>query len=225
MSRKPASTTKPATWVVIPVKPFGQGKSRLAPHLSQEERASLSRSLLARVLAATAAAGCFAGRLVVSRDPEALEMAQAAGALPVPEVSRGLNLALRQGADVAIWSGAEALLVLPADLPNVSADVLRALLDDTPEADGVLIAPSATGGTNALWLRPPNAIPFAFGEQSAARHTALAQESGRPVRLFQSAALALDVDLPSDLPADLHIDMQTDLHPDLQTDSPVVRPG
>lgn len=211
----PTRGTQPL-WVLIPVKPFGEGKSRLAPRLSRAQRAELSRALLARVLHATAAENmpAIAGRVVVSRDPAALQMATSAGAHPLRELTPELNAALEQGRAFAVAQGAQALLVLPADLPNVSPAALEALLRAAVEPAecgnhdwgapwGVAIVASATGGTNALLLQPADAIPFAFGPASALRHCALARARGLPARWIENPALLLDVDLPADLPDEL----------------------
>jgi len=197
-----------ALWALIPVKPFGEGKSRLAEHLRRDQRAALSRLLLSRLLEATTATGCFAGRVVVSRDPEVLAMAAAAAALPLPEEAGELNAALEQARACAVKHGADAVLVLPADLPNVTATALREVIEAARDAaitPNVLIVPSTTQGTNALLLQPPEAIPFAFGPESATRHAELATDRDLEVLVFPSIPLAVDVDLPDDLSPDLAI--------------------
>ncbi|MCB0115824.1 MAG: hypothetical protein KDD84_17105, partial [Caldilineaceae bacterium] len=42
-------------WLIVPVKPFTLGKSRLAPMFSLEERTALARSLLLQTLKTVAA--------------------------------------------------------------------------------------------------------------------------------------------------------------------------
>jgi 2-phospho-L-lactate guanylyltransferase len=62
-----------------------------------------------------------------------------------------------------------------------------------------VIAPSRDGGTSALLLRPPDAIDFAFGEESFRRHCTLAQARGVQCQVYESPTLAFDVDVPRDL--------------------------
>ena len=94
--------------------------------------------------------------------------------------------------------GARHLLVVPADLPTLSAGDLQALLAD--HKSGVTICPAAEdGGTNALLLSPPTAIPFLYGPDSAARHRAAAEAAGLPVRVMNIPGFARDVDSPEDL--------------------------
>ena len=59
-------------WLVVPVKPFDESKSRLAAILARQERAALTRSLLTRTLHVAQASGHFARLLVVSRDDAVL---------------------------------------------------------------------------------------------------------------------------------------------------------
>ncbi|MXX27279.1 MAG: 2-phospho-L-lactate guanylyltransferase, partial [Caldilineaceae bacterium SB0668_bin_21] len=54
------------------------------------------------------------------------------------------------------------------------------------------------GGTNALMLQPPQAIPFAFGRDSFLRHQRLAAQAGIPVHVVESDSLLFDIDLPED---------------------------
>ena len=112
--------------------------------------------------------------MVVSPDPDVLEVAVAAGARPLLQRSRGLNPALRE-ARAAIHAG--RLLVVPGDLPAVTAGDLAAVLaaGDTAGAPGVILAPDRHGrGTNALLLDPPDVIEPAFGGDSRAAHAWLA---------------------------------------------------
>ena len=55
-------------WTIVPVKPFNEGKSRLAAHISPRQRRALNRELLTRTLAAINQAHLDAQLLVVSRD-------------------------------------------------------------------------------------------------------------------------------------------------------------
>lgn len=193
--------TLPKLWLVVPVKPFGDGKSRLAQALDRTQRDALSRRWLTRVLTTAQAWGGFAGMAVISHDPAVWALTEALGARPVQETGEGLNPALEQARAAVMAAGAEAILVLPSDLPLLTVGDLAELGDLALEGAGVVIAPSHDGGTNALLLRPPNAIPYGFGAASFARHLAFAQAAGLPYRVYHSRTLALDVDYPEDLAA------------------------
>jgi 2-phospho-L-lactate guanylyltransferase len=199
LSPIPAPPASFALWLIIPVKSFGEGKSRLANVLSPRLRAEMSRRWLTHVLTTTTAWGHFAGIAVISRDPAVLTLASNMGALPIPEVGDDLNAAVAQASMTVTAAGAEAVLMLPSDLPLLTVADLDALYALALAGEGVVIAPSQDGGTNALLLRPPNAIAYSFGERSAARHMALAEASGLPSQIYNSSTLALDVDYPEDL--------------------------
>ncbi|MCC6455606.1 MAG: 2-phospho-L-lactate guanylyltransferase [Caldilineaceae bacterium] len=198
-----------ALWLVVPVKPFHEAKSRLATALSPALRAELSQRWLTHVLTTAAQWGAqprdaspgsrLAGIAVISRDPIALTVADALAALPILEDGDDLNSALAQACQVVREEGAEGVLMLPSDLPLLTIEDLDTLYDLALEGEGVIIAPSHDGGTNALLLRPPHAIGFAFGEGSFARHCTMAAAAGLPCHVYQSPTLALDIDHPEDL--------------------------
>ena len=137
-------------WVVIPVKPFGQAKSRLADVLSVAARAALMRDLLAGVLARVREADLPAAALVISRDAAVRSFAQGLGVHTLAEIGDDLNAALEQARQWVIGRGGDALLVLPADLPLLTADDILQLYDLGLAGAEVVVAASHDGGTNAL---------------------------------------------------------------------------
>lgn len=185
--------------MIVPVKPFGEGKSRLAALLDATQRGEFSRQWLRHVLTVATSWGRFAGMVVISRDPAVLAVASEQGAQPLREQGDDLNLALEMARAYAVAAGADAVLVLPSDLPVLAVEDLDELYDLALEGSGMVIASSHDGGTNALLLRPPQAIAYAFGEASFARHIALAAAAGLSIRVYHSATLALDIDHPEDL--------------------------
>lgn len=186
-------------WLIVPVKPFGEGKSRLAATLDNGQRAQLSRRLLNRTLSIALDSKLFAGVLVISRDPAVHGAAEEAGATAMQEPGEGLNPALDAARGQALAWGADAILVLPSDLPWVTVSDLARLLTPQPGPRAVVLAPSHDGGTNALLLCPPDAMDFAFGTESYQRHCELAERGQLPMRIVQSPTLAFDVDKPYDL--------------------------
>ena len=116
-----------STWIVIPVRSLTDGKRRLAPVLGPNERAALMRRLFRGTLEAATAAGPPV--LVVSPDPAALALARDHGAAGLEEPRPiELNHALELAAREAAHRGAGALLVVSADLPDLEAADLRAML-------------------------------------------------------------------------------------------------
>jgi 2-phospho-L-lactate guanylyltransferase CofC len=185
---------------IVPVAAIEGAKTRLGESLDAEERRDLVERLLARTLGAVLAVGRLADVLVVSPDLEVLGLAAQAGARTLRQRTSGLNAGVSEARDDVIAGGAEALLVLPIDLPFVTPeaidDLLAALADD-PSA--VVLAPDRHGtGTNALALRPPDVIDFAFGIGSRTAHRAAAHRAGAAYREVEGP-LAVDLDTPDDL--------------------------
>jgi len=100
----------------------------------------------------------------------------------------------RAGGDA---EGANALAVLPADVPLVTVDTLHEALRTL---GAVVLARSADGsGTSLLLRRPPRAIPARFGPDSFRRHVELAEARGLPVSVVERRELSFDVDRPDDI--------------------------
>jgi 2-phospho-L-lactate guanylyltransferase len=192
-----------SVWAIIPVKPLSRAKSRLADALSPDERKQLSEMWFRRVLLAVTGAPQVAGTLVISRDTHALAIARDMGAHTVQESGAPeLNTALMRATQVVGgWRGG-AVLILPADLPLVTSEDVSAMIELGQDPLTVVIATdSHEDGTNALMIRPPGIIPYAYGSGSYQRHMALAKEAGATVKVYHSERLALDIDVPADLEA------------------------
>jgi 2-phospho-L-lactate guanylyltransferase len=188
-----------SVFAVVPVKDLLGTKSRLKPILNPGARAGLTLYMMGRVISALKEAG-VENVCVVSPDRIVLDSARERGAAPLSQESRGLNPALEEGRRWAMDRGASSLLVLPADLPLLDAEDVRAVLEGTGTEDAVVISPDgAHAGTNALLLHPPDALPFAFGPGSYEAHLRSARERGLTVRVRERPHLAFDLDTAEDL--------------------------
>jgi len=189
---------------IVPLNSRTQAKTRLAGVLDDAERAELSRWLAQRVLDALRNAH-IAPIGVVSPDDEVLRWAWQHGTQPVRQEGSGLNDALDIGRAWAMRRHADALMVVLGDLPLLTAEDVLALVSQAAETPGtpsvaMAMAPDRAGkGTNILLLRPPEALAFAFGEDSLARHTALARAAGIEPHIMRVPGAAFDVDTPDDL--------------------------
>jgi 2-phospho-L-lactate guanylyltransferase (CobY/MobA/RfbA family) len=100
----------------------------------------------------------------------------------------------------ALRGGAEAVLVLPTDLPLLRADDLDALQARCSPPPAVVVAPDRFHrGTNALVVAPPALIEYAFGDDSCSIHIARANAVGARLEICVRPGLRLDVDGPDDL--------------------------
>ncbi len=188
---------------MVPVRALEGAKSRLGAVLDAEERRELVELLLRRTIEAARAAAGVDLVAVVSPDPDTLAAAAQSGAEPVVQRSSGLNSGLVE-ARAALAGRADRLLVLPGDVPGITAPDVEALLaaaDAAAAAGGpvVALAPDRHGrGTNALLLDPPDVIEPAFGGDSRHAHAGLAKAAGAAF-VELPGLLELDVDTPDDL--------------------------
>ncbi|HET9781443.1 MAG TPA: 2-phospho-L-lactate guanylyltransferase [Candidatus Dormibacteraeota bacterium] len=188
------------TWVIVPIKDFDSAKERLRPALGTRSRRALARRN-ARLAVSAAAAGDHV--LVVAGSEEVAEMATSWGAEALLEPrEEGQNTAAERGIAHAVRAGAEAVLLLSSDLPLVTRDGVRQVLQVAGKhASPVVVAVPAIGrgGTNALYLHPPDAVAMHFGEDSLAKFREDAEGRGIKFVIHRSDAIALDLDEPSDL--------------------------
>ena len=188
------------TWVVVLIKDFDSAKQRLRPAMGARSRRALARRNAQRAVEAASGGDHL---LVVTGSDEVAEMATGWGAEVLVEPrEEGQNGVARRGINRAVEKGAEAVLVLSSDLPLVTAKAVRDMLDaGGRHASPVVVAAPAIGrgGTNALYLRPAEAIGLHFGDDSLAKFRDDAESRGVRFVIHHSDAMALDLDEPSDL--------------------------
>jgi 2-phospho-L-lactate guanylyltransferase len=187
---------------IIPVGTLEAAKSRLGGALDAEEREDLAERFLARTLGAALAVDRLADVLVVSPDREVLQRAAEMGARTLRQRTRGLNAGLAEAREDVVAGGADAILVLPIDLPFVTAEAISAVLAPIdiggPDPRVALVTDRHGGGTNVLALRPPGAIDFRFGPGSRHAHREAAAAAGATYTEI-GGPLAFDLDTPADL--------------------------
>ncbi|MDB5702743.1 MAG: 2-phospho-L-lactate guanylyltransferase [Sphingomonadales bacterium] len=173
---------------IVPVKRGGARKSRLAKHLSPEQRNELSDILVARVLESLDAAPSVTSIVVLSESPH-----DDARLGWHPDLGRGLNVELSAFAAAA---GIRRLLIIHGDLPLLTGDDVEALISAATR-HGIAIAPDRHGqGTNALAFRDEESFDFAFGNDSCNLHR---QASGHKAVIVDRAGLSVDIDTHDDL--------------------------
>jgi 2-phospho-L-lactate guanylyltransferase len=187
---------------ILPVKRFDAAKRRLGIGMDEDRRRELAAAMLRDVLDAVGRARLIERTIVVSGEPAAAPIAAEAGAELVDDPDDlGHPEAALLGIAAAGESGAACVVLLPGDCPLLDPRDLDRLLTAVPDPY-VAVVPDRHGtGTNALLLRPPDAIRPAFGEGSCKRHLQAARSAGLPHGLEQLDSLALDLDTPADLVA------------------------
>lgn len=189
-----------STWVIVLIKDFASAKQRLQPALGPKERQALARHN-AQLAVLAAAAGDHV--LVVTGSDEVAALVEGWGAEVVLEPRQeGQNVAAARGIARAVEGGADAVLLLSSDLPLVTVEAVREVLEAASSLDApvaVAVEAIGRGGTNALYLRPPTAITLSFGADSLAKFRHEAEIRGVNFVVHHSDAMALDLDEPGDL--------------------------
>lgn len=191
-------------WAILPAKNFSHAKERLAPALQPAERQALFIAMLEDVLAAATDVAELEGVLVLTREKKAADLAERYGARVETETANdGQTAAVSRAVEILVNDGADGILTLPGDTPNVIADEIIQILARHQTAPAMTIVPSHDGrGSNCIALSPPALIPFRFGNDSFQPHLAEAEARNvKPTILKDLPGIALDIDTPSDLAA------------------------
>jgi 2-phospho-L-lactate guanylyltransferase len=188
-----------SVYAVVAVRGLGAPKKRLSSVLNLEERKELTLAMLEDVL--TALQGSAVDKIVVvTADSELCEFAGKFNAAPLMQKTSGLNAAVKEATEYCVENGAQAVLVLPADIPLLStADVDAIVRLGKDSGHSVVLSQSYDGGTNALFQTPPNLIHTYFGRKSFSKHLNEAKKKGVCLKLHYSERLMTDIDSEEDL--------------------------
>jgi 2-phospho-L-lactate guanylyltransferase len=186
-------------WALVPVKSPAAAKTRLAPWLTPAERAALATRMAHDVLAALVASRSLAGIALLAADADGAALARGTPCRVLEDERPGdLCASLDAAAARLAADGARTVVIVPADLPALTGNDVDELL--AAHRGGVSVAVATRdGGTNALVLTPPEAIPSLFGPDSAERHLAAARERGLTATRLELPAFARDIDTIEDL--------------------------
>ena len=169
---------------LVPFKPAGVRKTRLAAALSPEARDALAERMFFHVIGALERADLRCAQHEFG-EPEAWRHSW------VADAGRGLNTELGAARDAM---AAARLLVMHADLPFVSEADIAVLTAQA--AGGCAVAPDRHGaGTNALALQDFPDFTFGFGAGSLQAHVAAGR--GRALVVVREG-LGFDVDTAAD---------------------------
>ncbi|MBI2938692.1 MAG: 2-phospho-L-lactate guanylyltransferase [Thaumarchaeota archaeon] len=188
-------------FTVIPVKKLDNGKTRLSPLLSKDERKELSLRMLHDVLKTISLTHAVSECVIISSDQDALNTAKTVGFTPLREPSpMGINEAIQYANSFCIDHGAASTLVLPADIPLITQEDINNMVDASKPEPSVIIIPSARqDGTNALLRRPPKIIATSYDRASYPTHLCYASDKQVRFTVLHPETVMLDLDLPQDL--------------------------
>jgi 2-phospho-L-lactate guanylyltransferase len=191
--------TRRRIWTVIAVNARDRCKTRLDAALGQRRRGQLARRMLGHVLDVARSVPAIDTVLVVSPERDSIP----SDVIVLRDPGVDLNAAFDAGREAALAAGASGLLLLPADLPLLTAADLEQLLEAGNRA-GAAIAPDRDGsGTNGLYvsLERGARMRFAFGPGSRENHEFAARACGLLAQTVVTPGLQADIDTPADYEA------------------------
>ena len=191
--------------LLIPVKNLTNAKQRLAGALDQARRSQLAEAMLRDVMNAAAGVSNRLEAFLVTGDSQAQAMA-AEFNFGVIEDTR--NESETDAIDMATsWCerhGYDTSVVVPGDIPLITGDELKQVLDAAPVEGAVFVPAYDRRGSNCILRRPASLIPLHFGNDSFLPHCEAMKKTGKPLVVLEMAGIGLDIDNPHELELLVH---------------------
>lgn len=191
-----STVCQPKITALVPVKKRSHCKTRLAQHLQPSARLMLVRSMLNHVVHCLRNISAIERVVVVSEERDQL----ADNVELLADRGDELNSSLDHALQTLRAQGAEQILIVPADLADVQADDIEALIAAASDADIVIAPCNNSEGTNALLFSSSLPLQFQFGESSFNSHCQQAQDKRWHLTVVRRAGLGFDVDTVAALP-------------------------
>ncbi len=195
---------KRGLWAVVPVKRRTDAKRRLMPLLASDERAALAHAMLQDVLSALTLSRSLAGIVMMTGEPSAAALARAVGVRVIEDLDdAGMVPALTKAGRQLAKEGRDGMLIVPADVPLVTAADIETLARTHQAAPSVTLVPACgDGGTNALCCSPPAVMRLYFAEgDSFRKHQDEARAKGIAPQIVRLERIEQDIDRPDDVAA------------------------
>jgi 2-phospho-L-lactate guanylyltransferase len=167
----------------IPYKPVNP-KTRLSCILTQDERESFARAMLADVVYAVRDVNC--SPVVVGTELFDSEDVQ------ITVTDADLNQTLNSLLPQTIGE----ILIVMADLPLADAGSLKRVLATGKD---MAVVPGRGGGTNVIYLKEPQRFHVDFYGTSFLKHIKIAEDAGLSYEVIDSFRLHTDIDEKEDL--------------------------
>lgn len=186
--------------ILIPVKNLKHAKQRLAAWFDQSTRTDLAEAMLFDVLGVLDSWANRPAVGLVTRDAFAIELAHNFNFEVIADGdAKSETEAIELATRYCEQRGTKFTLVIPGDIPLVTAPELDSILQSSPEEGSVVVPSFDKRGTNAALRKPCGLFPLRFGNDSFVPHLAAAQATGKPCVVLPLPGVALDIDTPLDL--------------------------
>jgi 2-phospho-L-lactate/phosphoenolpyruvate guanylyltransferase len=186
--------------LLIPVKSLTTAKQRLASALDQERRSQLAEAMLRDVMTASAGVRDRIDVALVTGDVRAQALATECGFVVIQDTRNESETAAIEMATA--WCeqfGYDTTIVVPGDIPLITSEELRRVLDAAPVEGAVFVPAYDRRGSNCILRRPASIIPLRFGNDSFAPHCEAMKKTGRELIILEMPGIGLDIDNPHEL--------------------------
>jgi 2-phospho-L-lactate guanylyltransferase len=186
--------------LLIPFKSLATAKQRLAEALDAHRRSELAEAMLRDVLSAAAGVTASIDVVLVTGDARAQALAREFGFTIIEDTrNESETAAIEMATSWAEQHAYDTTIVVPADIPLITAAELHRVLDAAP-AEGAVFVPAYDGrGSNCILRRPASLIPLRFGNDSFVPHCESMKRSGKELVILELPGMALDIDNPHEL--------------------------
>lgn len=181
---------------VVPIKNLKLAKSRLSNILAEGERQELVLAMFDDVLVSLRESP-FIDKIFLVADKYFNPIADVQTITEIK--NRGYDEAIIEALKDSRVNQAQAMLILPADLPLVSTDELDTLIRDQEDGSIRIAGARDQDGTNALVMKPPSLLATSFGVGSFERHKKFAKALSVKIEEVNLPGLSFDVDTEKDL--------------------------
>ena len=188
-------------WCIIPIKSLNQAKHRLKHVLYPDERQEFFKAMFEDVLSTMMSVPDFEQVAVATVCPAACIIAKKYGAIVLStSQDEGQTAAVERSAKILDARGITSMLVIPGDVPLVTVEEIKIVLDLHEKAPSMTIVPAQDElGSNCIALSPTIAAPLRFGPNSYFPHLETARKLGLSLQSPKLTGLGLDIDTPEDL--------------------------
>lgn len=186
---------------VIPMKCLHSAKSRLSNILTAKQRKNLAMYLLDATIKELKKSDFISEIVIVSSD-EAVKHYSCLNNLKfIKDWDEGVNKAVMLADKYCIDNGINANIVIPPDLPFVSAkEIDKICIISNKYHKCIIICPSKRfDGTNILFRKPPGVIKTHYDNNSYMNHLKEASKIKIPIESLDIVKLMFDLDTEDDL--------------------------
>jgi 2-phospho-L-lactate guanylyltransferase len=186
---------------VIPMKSLYSAKSRVSNILTAKQRKNLAMYLLDATIKELKKSNFISEIVIVSSD-EAVKHYSCLNRIKfIKDSEEGVNKAVLLADKYCIDNGINANIVIPQDLPFISAKEIDKICTISNKYHKcIIICPSKRfDGTNILFRKPPDVIKTHYDDNSYINHLKEASKFKIPIESLDIVKLRFDLDTKDDL--------------------------